>query len=80
MGQIGYVMLGTNDLTRATSFYDGLLAPLGAKRFIGSERGASWTFGPASTSISVVKPHHGRLATCWQRRHGCHRCYQSKRG
>ena len=27
---IGYVTLGTNDLPRATAFYDALLADLGA--------------------------------------------------
>ncbi len=31
---IGYVTLGTNDLERATKFYDELLAEIGAKRFI----------------------------------------------
>jgi len=35
---IGYVTLGTNDLPRAASFYDALLAELGGKRFMEDER------------------------------------------
>ena len=31
---IGYVTLGTNDLTRAAAFYDALLSEIGAKRSI----------------------------------------------
>ena len=60
MAQLGYVMLGTNDLTRAAEFYDALLGSLGAKRFNESARGISWSFGPGSTSLSVVKPFDGK--------------------
>ena len=35
---IGYVTLGTNDLAKAAKFYDALLATLGAKRYMESER------------------------------------------
>ncbi len=31
---IGYVCFGTNDLARATKYYDALLGELGAKRFM----------------------------------------------
>ena len=34
MAQIGYVMVGTNDLTRAAVFYDAFLGELGAIRFL----------------------------------------------
>lgn len=63
MAQIGYVMLGTNDLARAAAFYDALLGSLGAKRFNESARGVSWTFGRGSTSLSVVKPFDGKPAS-----------------
>ena len=63
MAQIGYVMLGTNDLGRAAAFYDALLGELGATRFNESARGISWTFGPGSTSLSLVKPVDRRPAT-----------------
>jgi catechol 2,3-dioxygenase-like lactoylglutathione lyase family enzyme len=32
---IGYVVLGTNDLARAASFYDELLAEMGVTRMMG---------------------------------------------
>jgi len=37
---IGYVMVGTNDLTKATKFYDTILAPLG---LLQAERTATYT-------------------------------------
>ena len=36
---IGYATLGTNDLPRATAFYDALLAEIGAKRTMDFGRG-----------------------------------------
>ncbi len=41
MAQIGYFMIGTNDLPRAVAFYDALLGDLGAHHFIETERGVS---------------------------------------
>jgi hypothetical protein len=35
---IGYVTLATNDPAQADAFYDALLAELGAKRWMESER------------------------------------------
>lgn len=63
MAQIGYITLGTNDLGRAVAFYDQLFSGLGATHYIESERGVSWTFGPGTTSVSIVKPHDGTPAT-----------------
>ncbi len=34
---IGYATLGTNDLARATKFYDALLGTIGAKRWMESD-------------------------------------------
>lgn len=59
MAQIGYVMLGTTDLPRAAAFYDALLGPLGASRFVESDRGVSWSFGAGSTSLAVTLPFEG---------------------
>jgi len=39
---IGYVTLGTNDLARASAFYDALLTEIGAKRLWEFDRGISW--------------------------------------
>lgn len=63
MAQLGYVMMGTNDLERSAAFYDALLGDLGARRFIESDRGISWSFGPGTTGFSLVKPFDGRPAT-----------------
>ena len=63
MAQIGYVMVGTNDLARAAVFYDALLGELGARRFNESERGISWSFGPGTTSLALMTPFDGRPAT-----------------
>ena len=56
-------MLGTNDLDRAIVFYDGLLAEIGAKRFVETDRGVSWMFGSGSTSLAVTKPFDGEPST-----------------
>jgi catechol 2,3-dioxygenase-like lactoylglutathione lyase family enzyme len=60
---IGYVTLGTNDLARAAKFYDALLAEIGAKRALESDRFVSWSAGQGSPSIGVIKPYDGNTAT-----------------
>jgi catechol 2,3-dioxygenase-like lactoylglutathione lyase family enzyme len=60
---IGYVTLGTNDLKRAASFYDALLAACGAKRVWETDRYIAWGTGPTSPLLSVIKPHDGKPAT-----------------
>ena len=39
---IGYVTLGTNDLERATAFFDELLSLIGAGRFMEGETFVAW--------------------------------------
>ena len=60
---IGYVTLGTNDLARASEFYDTLLAKLGAKRFSSSERHIYWGKRPGAALLAVTKPYDGEPAT-----------------
>lgn len=60
---IGYVTLGTNDLPRATAFYDALLAELGAKRLWQDERGIIWGRSWKLPSVGVMKPYDGKPAT-----------------
>lgn len=60
---IGYVLLGTNDLPRATAFYDKLFALLGAKRIWENERLVAWGASLASPSVGVVTPYDGGPAT-----------------
>lgn len=60
---IGYVTLGTNDLPRATAFYDTLFGTLGAKRLWESERGVAWGVAMDKPSVGVMKPYDGKAAT-----------------
>ena len=60
---IGYVTLGTNDLEKAVAFYDELLKPLGAARFMEEEQFVAWTTGPESPGLSVTRPWDGEPAT-----------------
>lgn len=61
---IGYATIGTNDLERATKFYDAVLAPLGGRRtFANGDR--MQFYGSASTPgmIAVSKPYDEKPAT-----------------
>ena len=60
---IGYVTLGTNDLNKAASFYDVLLAELGGKRALELERGIIWSAGLNAPRFGVFKPFDGKPAT-----------------
>ena len=53
---IGYITVGTNDLLRATAFYDKLFDVLGGSRLMETDRGIFWTFGPAAAAFGVMKP------------------------
>jgi catechol 2,3-dioxygenase-like lactoylglutathione lyase family enzyme len=59
---IGYVTLGTNDLDRAATFYDALLAEIGGKRRMASDRLVSWSTGENSPGFGVIKPYDGKEA------------------
>lgn len=60
---IGYVTLGTNDLARASKFYDALLAVIGGKRALESDKFVSWSAGANSPGLGVIKPFDGKSAT-----------------
>ncbi|MEL7536943.1 MAG: VOC family protein [Pseudomonadota bacterium] len=61
---IGYVVLGTNDLARATSFYDDLLAELGVSRMMDfGERGYGWAAAMDKPMLCIMTPHDGEAAT-----------------
>jgi len=61
---IGYVMLGTNDLAKAKSFYDAVLAPMGASAFAAysSENRAFYTVGAGQPMFAIGKPLDGGKA------------------
>ncbi len=56
---IGYVTIGTNDLPRAAAFYDALLAGIGAKRLMESDRFVAWSVRPEQAGLAVTKPFDG---------------------
>ncbi len=61
---IGYIVLGTNDLARAASFYDELLAEMGVTRMMEfGERGYAWAAAMDKPMLCVMKPHDGQPAT-----------------
>ncbi len=60
---ISYVTLGTNDLDRAAKFYDQVLAVVGAKRGLASERFISWAGPKGGPMLMAMKPHDGKAAT-----------------
>ena len=57
---IGYCTLGTNDLARATAFYDELLALFGARRLLELERGV--LYGVDSFELGILRPFDGQPA------------------
>ena len=61
---IGYVVLGTNDLARAASFYDTLLAEMGITRMMEfGDRGFAWAAAMDKPMLCIMKPYDGQPAT-----------------
>ena len=60
---IGYITVGTNDLSRAVTFYDALMAELGAGRMMEDETFVAWAVAPGQPAFSVTKPYDGNAAT-----------------
>lgn len=60
---IGYVTLGTNDLARATAFFDELFGSIGIGRFIETDSFVAWAPAPDKPGVSVTKPFDGEKAT-----------------
>lgn len=60
---IGYVTVGTNDLARAASFYDALLAEIGARRTMDFDGFIVWSTGPKAPGLALTRPYDGKAAT-----------------
>ena len=60
---ISYVTLGTDDLERAAAFYDKVLAVVGAKRGMETDRFISWVGPSGGPMLMAMKPHDGNAAT-----------------
>ena len=59
---IGYITLGTNDILRAAKFYDELLAGMGAKRAMESDRFIAWSNG-SGPMLCVIKPFNEQASS-----------------
>ena len=61
---IGYVVLGTNDLPRAASFYDELLAEMGVTRMMDfGGRGYAWAAAMDHPMLCIMTPFDNQPAT-----------------
>ncbi|MES2425191.1 MAG: VOC family protein [Pseudomonadota bacterium] len=60
---IGYLTLGTNNMDRAAAFYDALLAEIGAKRAMQSDRFIFWGNNPKAAMLGIIHPANGEPAT-----------------
>ena len=61
---IGYATIGTNDLERATTFYDKVLEPLGGKRtFANGERMQFYGSSETPGMIAISKPYDEQPAS-----------------
>jgi predicted lactoylglutathione lyase len=60
---IGYVTIGTNNLTAASAFFDALLTELGARRVITNERMVMWGNGRGKPMLAVCIPYDKQEAT-----------------
>ncbi|MBV1774696.1 VOC family protein [Burkholderiaceae bacterium DAT-1] len=60
---MAYVLVGTNDLSRAVSFYEALFDGLDAKRVWESDRGIAWSNSPSAPGLGVILPFNEEPAT-----------------
>lgn len=64
---IGFVTVGTRDLSRAGRFYDALLGGVGARRWMESDQFIAWARAPLGEAVEpafgVTLPHDGNPAT-----------------
>lgn len=61
---IGYATIGTNDLERATQFYDKVLEPLGGKRtFANGDRMQFYGSSATPGMIAIAKPYDEQPAS-----------------
>lgn len=59
---IAYSTIGTNDMERATKFYDALFAEMGAKQLMNMGRFVSYGVGPGKPMFGIAKPYNGAAA------------------
>ena len=60
---IGYTTIGTNDLERATRFYEALFEALSVRRLDPNERVRLWRVKGASSMFGIAVPFDGEPAS-----------------
>jgi catechol 2,3-dioxygenase-like lactoylglutathione lyase family enzyme len=60
---IGYVTLGTADLTRGATFYDAIAKELGVGRMMENDQFIAWGTPGGAAGIGLTKPFDGNPAT-----------------
>ena len=60
---IGYVTIGTNDIGRATAFYDALFAEMGVGRLMEEDGAVGYGTGMDQPMVLIMKPHDGNAAS-----------------
>lgn len=61
---IGYVTIGTKDMDRAASFYDALLAEVGAKQVFGMDRIKFYGNEPGGAMLAICIPYNEADQNC----------------
>lgn len=61
---LAYVTLGSNDVEKATAFYDGVMAELGAQRLFDNDRLYFYGTGPGAPMLAIGGPYDENAATC----------------
>ncbi len=59
---LGYVTLGTNNLSKSAAFYDALAKEMGASRTMETEKFIAWG-APNSAMVFLIKPADGKPAS-----------------
>lgn len=60
---IAYSTIGTNDLEKATAFYDALFSDLGVNKMSPNDRITLWTDASGKGMFGVIKPYNEETAT-----------------
>jgi predicted lactoylglutathione lyase len=60
---IGYAMVGSNDMEKAKGFYDAVLAELGGKRTMATDRMQGYGSAGSPVMLAVCTPYDGKAAT-----------------
>ncbi|KKC24228.1 VOC family protein [Sphingomonas sp. SRS2] len=61
MSAFTHIVLGTNDIDKARTFYDNALAPLGMKRMLDFDHASMW--GGDQPALMITRPANGEPAT-----------------